>query len=339
MKIAFFDTKKYDIESFSKYDSDNEFKYYDTRLTKDTVYLAKGYEAVCVFVNDVVDKEVIDKLYEYGVELVLLRCAGYNNVDLTYAKGKVHVFRVPAYSPYAVAEHTMALLLTLVRKTHKAYIRTRNFNFSLEGLEGFDLKGKTIGVIGTGKIGKAFISIANGFGMKVIAYDKYYTEGIDYVSLETLYKESDIITLHCPLNEDTYHLIDSETINQMSKNPIIINTSRGGLINTDDLLIALKQGKLLGACLDVYEEESNIFYKDYSAEIMSDDTLTGLINMPNVIVTSHQAYLTKQALDNIASTTIENYNSYFDQGYGDNELCYGCGKVDECMQNRKQRCF
>lgn len=339
MKIAFFDTKKYDINSFTKYDLNDEFKYFDTRLTKDTVYLAKDADAVCVFVNDVVDKEVIDKLYEYGVELVLLRCAGYNNVDLEYAYGKVHVFRVPAYSPFAVAEHAMALLLTLIRKTHKAYIRTRNFNFSIEGLEGFDLNGKTIGIIGTGKIGKTFISIAKGFGMNVIAFDKYQSEGINYVTLDELFRQSDIISLHCPLTEDTYHLIDKDSIDLMKKQPIIINTSRGGLINSYDLLEALKQKKLKGACLDVYEEESNIFFKDYSDEIISDEILLELISLPNAIVTSHQAYLTSDALDNIAKTTIENLNSYFDQGYGDNELCYGCGKVDECMKNRNKKCF
>lgn len=339
MKIFFFDTKKFDIDSFKKYDTNNEFKYYDTRLTKDTVYLANGADAVCVFVNDVVDKEVIDKLYEYGIKLILLRCAGYNNVDLRYCYKKIHVFRVPAYSPYAVAEHAIALLLTLIRKTHKAYIRTRNFNFSIEGLEGFDLHGKTIGVIGTGKIGKAFINIANGFGANVIAYDSYQSENINYVSLDELFAKSDIISLHCPLSKDTYHLINKDSINKMNKQPIIINTSRGGLINAVDLLDALKSKKLKGACLDVYEEESNIFFKDYSSEIIDDETIQGLINLPNVIVTSHQAYLTSDALDNIAKTTVDNYHDYFNKGYGDNELCYGCGKVDECMKNRNKKCF
>ena len=339
MKIAFFDTKKYDIESFSKYDLNKEFKYYDTRLTKDTVYLAKDADAVCIFVNDEVNKEVIDKLYEYNIKLILLRCAGYNNVDLKYCYNKIHVFRVPAYSPFAVAEHAMALLLTLVRKTHKAYIRTRNFNFSIEGLEGFDLKDKTIGVIGTGRIGKAFINIASGFGMNVIAYDAFQSEGINYVSLDELFKQSNIISLHCPLTEDTYHMINSDSIDKMDKNPIIINTSRGGLINAEDLLVGLKTKKLKGACLDVYEEESNIFFKDYSSEIMNDETLQGLINLPNVIVSSHQAYLTSDALDNIAKTTIDNYNNFINKGYGDNELCYGCGKVDECMKNRNKKCF
>lgn len=339
MKIAFFDTKKYDIESFKQYDTNNEFKYYDTRLTIDTVDLVKGYNCICIFVNDIVNKEVIDKLVEYNVKLILLRCAGYNNVDLEYCHNKIHVFRVPAYSPYAVAEHAMALLLTLVRNTHKAYIRTRNYNFSLDKLEGFDLHNKTIGVIGTGKIGKAFIDICKGFGMKVIAYDIFKQENIEYVSLEELYKNSDIISLHCPLTKDSYHMINKESISKMDKQPIIINTSRGGLIDAKDLLQALRKKELKGACLDVYEEESSIFYKDYSSEIIEDDILQGLISLPNVILTSHQAYLTKDALDNIAQTTITNYQDYINQGYGDNELCYGCGKVDECMKNRKHKCF
>lgn len=339
MKIAFYDTKQYDIDSFEKYKGNNEFKFFDTRLTKDTVYLANGYDAICIFVNDIVDKDIIDKLVEYGIKLILLRCAGYNNVDLKYCYGKIHVFRVPAYSPYAVAEHAMALLLTLNRKIHKAYIRTRNFNFEIQGLEGFDLKDKTIGVIGTGKIGKVFINICKGFSMKVIAYDTYQSENIEYVSLEYLLANSDIISLHCPLTKDTYHLIKTETINLMKRKPIIINTSRGGLINTKDLINAIKSKQISGACLDVYEEESNIFFKDYSSEIIEDETLLELISMPNVIVTSHQAYLTKQALDNIAQTTIRNMNDYINSGYGENELCYGCGKVDECMKNRNKKCF
>lgn len=339
MKIAFFDSKKYDIDSFKKYEGDNEFKFYDTRLTQDTVYLASGYDVVCIFVNDIVDKTVIDKLVEYGIKLILLRCAGYNNVDLTYCKGKIHVFRVPAYSPYAVAEHAMALLLTLNRKIHKAYIRTRNFNFSIDGLQGFDLKDKTIGIIGTGKIGKVFIDICRGFGMNVIAYDKYQSDGIDYVSLEELLENSDIISLHCPLTKETHHIINSDTINLMKKKPIIINTSRGGLINTKDLIKAIRSKDISGACLDVYEEESNIFFRDYSSEIIEDEVLLELIAMPNVIVTSHQAYLTNEALDNIASTTMSNLDDYLTKGYGDNELCYGCGKVDDCMKNRNKKCF
>lgn len=339
MKIAFFDSKSYDKQSFKQYEKDYEITYYDTRLTKQTVYLAKGYDCICIFVNDIVDKDVIDKLVEYDIKLILLRCAGYNNVDLKYCYGKIHVFRVPAYSPYAVAEHTMALLLTLNRKIHKAYIRTRNFNFEIQGLEGFDLKDKTIGVIGTGKIGKVFINIAKGFSMNVIAYDQYQSEDINYVTLDELLAKSDIISLHCPLTKQTKHLINSQTINKMQRKPIIINTSRGELINTNDLIDAIKSKKISGACLDVYEEESNIFFKDYSSQIIEDETLLELISLPNVIVTSHQAYLTKEALNNIAQTTIKNINDYINYGYGENELCYDCGKVDECMKNRNAKCF
>ena len=339
MKITFYSTKKYDLDYFKKYDTDNEFKYYTDSLNINTVSLAKDSDAICIFVNDVVDKEIIDKLCEMNVKLILLRCAGYNNVDVEYCFNKIHVFRVPAYSPYAIAEHSMALLLTLIRNTHKAYIRTRSFNFSIENLEGFDLHNKTIGVIGTGKIGKCFINICKGFGMKVIAYDKYQSADIDYVELDELYKKSDIISMHCPLTSDTHHMINMESINKMERKPIIINTSRGGLIDSEDLLYALKHKLLKGACLDVYEEESNIFFKDYSGEIMNDETLLGLINLPNTLITSHQAYLSSEALDNIASTTIENYRTYFEKGYGENELCYRCGKVDECMKNRNKKCF
>ena len=339
MKIAFYDSKSFDINSFNKNTNNHEFKFYDTRLNKDTVYLANGFDAICIFVNDIVDKDVVDKLVEYNIKLILLRCAGYNNVDIKYCYGKVHVFRVPAYSPYAVAEHTMALILTLVRKIHKAYIRTRNFNFNIDGLQGFDLHNKTIGVIGTGKIGRTFINICNGFGMNVLAYDVYKTDGINYVGLNELLEKSEIISLHCPLNSETHHIINSETIKLMQRKPIIINTSRGGLINTKDLLSAIRNKSISGACLDVYEEESNIFFKDYSAEIIDDDVLLELIAMPNVIVTSHQAYLTNEALDNIASSTLSNINDYLSKGYGENELCYGCGKADECMKNRNTKCF
>lgn len=340
MKIVFFDSKDYDIESFERYDENKEFVFHDTRLTIDTVDLCKGFDAVCVFVNDDVNKDVIDRLYEYGIRIILLRCAGYNNVDVKHCYGRIHVFRVPAYSPYAVAEHAISLLMTLVRKTHKAYIRTRNFNFSLNGLVGNDMHGKTVGVIGTGKIGRIFIDICKGFGMNVIAYDAYPTqENIDYVSLDELYERSDIISLHCPLTKETRHMIDAEAIARMKKKPIIVNTSRGGLINAVELLDALKHKRLSGACLDVYEEESEIFFRDYSGEIMDDDTLQGLINLPNVIVTSHQAFLTREALDNIAETTIANYHTYKEKGFSDNELCYHCGRVEDCMKNRNRKCF
>lgn len=324
IKVAFFDTKQYDIPSFEKYikDSDIELKFFETKLTFDTVGLACGFDAVIVFVNDVINKEVIDKLIEYGVRLVCLRCAGFNNVDLEYAKGRISIVRVPAYSPYAVAEHTMAMLLTSLRRIHKAYNRTREFNFSLNGFTGFDLHGKTIGVIGTGKIGKIFINICKGFSMNVIAYDLYPDNSLDikYVSLDELFMSSDIISLHCPLTSDNEYLINKNSISKMKKGVFILNTSRGKLIDTEDLLEAIKERKVGAACLDVYEDENDIFFKDYSGHIVEDDTLARLISMPNVLITSHQAFLTEEALDNIASTTIENIKSFFNEKKLQNEV-------------------
>lgn len=310
MRIAFFDTKPYDQASFDKYNQgkDIEIKYFEPRLTIDTVGLAKGYDAVCVFVNDEVNADIIEQLHKYGVKLVLLRCAGFNNVDTDAIAGKLSVYRVPAYSPYAVAEHAMALLLTSVRRIHKAYNRTRDFNFSLSGLTGFDLHGKTVGVIGTGKIGSIFANICKGFGMEVICYDKFPSadSGLNYVELDELFARADVISLHCPLTPDTKHTIRQENIDKMKKGVIIVNTSRGALINAEDLLKGLKSRKVGAACLDVYEDESNVFYQDISGHILDDDRLARLLSMPNVIVTSHQAFLTEEALNNIAETTLSN---------------------------------
>ena len=311
MKVAFFDTKGYDRAVFEPKlkAAKIRVKFFEAKLDPDSAVLAKGYDAVCVFVNDTVNAKVIDKLSEMKVKVIALRCAGYNNVDFEYANSKgISTVRVPAYSPYAVAEHAMALLLTINRKIHKAYIRTRDFNFSLSGLEGFDLHGKTVGVIGTGKIGKVFMDICKGFGMKVIAYDKFpdKRKKIDYRSLDELYRESDIISFHCPLNKETLHMFNLGTINKVKPGVVIINTSRGGLIDAKALLQGIKQHKIKAACLDVYEEESDYFYEDKSGSIIDDDTLSRLISMPNVIVTSHQAFLTNEALENIATTTIEN---------------------------------
>ena len=346
MKIAFFDTKEYDRSAFSEVKpEDMEFKVFETRLTPDSVELAKGSDAVCVFVNDEVSEPVIDRLYELGVKAVALRCAGYNNVNVKHCFGKLHVFHVPAYSPYAVAEHAMALLLTSIRRIHKAYIRTRDFNFSLNNLTGFDLHGKTVGVVGTGKIGRIFISICRGFGMKVLAYDKFPSpeydgaEDVTYVSLDELFGRSDIISLHCPLTEDTLHLVDEESIGKMKKGVVLINTSRGALIDAEALLNGIKDRKVGAACLDVYEEEADIFFQDYSGHILSDDVLARLISMPNVIVTSHQAFLTNEALKNIADTTIGNLREFSETGMCDNELCYQCGKVDQCRHKRNKKCF
>ncbi len=344
IKIAFFDTKDYDKAAFERLGAGEEFefKFLETKLTGDTAELAKGSDVVCVFVNDTVDKNVIDRLYEYGVRMIALRCAGYNNVDVRAAYGKIHVVHVPAYSPYAVAEHAAALLLTSIRRIHKAYNRTRDFNFSLNGLTGFDLHGKTLGVVGTGKIGRIFIDICRGFGMNIIAYDLFPAQGsnIDYVSLDELFERSDIISLHCPLTDETKHMINSEAIGKMKKGVVILNTSRGALIDAEALLEGIKARKVGAACLDVYEEEADIFFEDRSGHILNDELLARLISMPNVIVTSHQAFLTEEALSNIAETTLQNIRSYFENdGLCDNELCYRCGKIEQCRKERKERCF
>ena len=344
IRTAFFDAKAYDKPSFEQYGSLHgiRFRYLETKLNEDTVDLAKGCDAVCVFVNDTVNAAVIDKLYEYGVKIIALRSAGYNNVDLRSAFGKVHVVHVPAYSPYAVAEHAMALLLTSVRRIHKAYNRTREFNFSLNGLTGFDFHGKTVGVIGTGKIGRIFIDICRGFGMKVIAYDLFPASGsgIEYVSLDELFERSDIISLHCPLTDDTRHMINAAAIEKMRKGVVIVNTSRGGLIDAEALLEGIKARRIGAACLDVYEEEADVFFEDRSGHIMDDELLSRLISMPNVIVTSHQAFLTEEALNNIAETTVRNIRSYYDNdGICENELCYRCGHMEQCRKDRKLRCF
>lgn len=343
MRFAFFDAKQYDIPSFDKYGKENgiEFKYFETKLNEDTAELANGFDGVCIFVNDTANAAVIDKLYNMGIKMIALRCAGYNNVDVKHAFGRVHVVHVPAYSPYAVAEHATAMLLTSIRRIHKAYIRTKDFNFSLNGLTGFDLHGKTVGIVGTGKIGRVFIDICKGFGMKVIAYDKFPAEdsNINYVTLEELFQKSDIISLHCPLTKETRHLINADTIASLKKGVVIINTSRGALIDAEALLEGIKSRKIGAACLDVYEEESDIFFEDYSGHIVSDDTLARLISMPNVIITSHQAYLTEEALNNIAETTVENIKEFFRVGGCKNELCYHCGKTDNCKKHRLDKCF
>lgn len=344
IKIAFFDTKEYDKASFARYEKPGEieFKFLETKLTEDTVELANDCDVVCVFVNDTVNDKVIDKLYASGTKMIALRCAGYNNVDVQHAYRKIHVSHVPAYSPYAVAEHTAALLLTSIRRIHKAYNRTRDFNFSLSGLTGFDLHGKTVGVIGTGKIGRIFVDICRGFGMNVIAYDAYPAadSGINYVTLDELFERSDIISLHCPLTDDTKHMINAAAIEKMKKGVVILNTSRGALIDAEALLEGIKARKVGAACLDVYEEEADIFFEDRSGHILNDELLSRLISMPNVIVTSHQAFLTEEALNNIAETTINNIRSYFENdGICDNELCYRCGNIENCKKARKERCF
>ena len=317
-KIAFFGAKPYDIASFDKVNEkyNYDIRYYKGHLNPNNVVLTQDTDAVCIFVNDTADAAVIDAMVNNGVKLLALRCAGFNNVDLKAAKGKLPVVRVPAYSPYAVAEYSLALMLSLNRKIHRAYWRTRDGNFSLNGLMGFDMHGKTIGIIGTGKIAKILIRLLKGFGMRILAYDLYpdtqfaEEEGFSYVSLDELYRESDIISLHCPLTDQTKYMIDKDSIDKMKEGVMIINTGRGQLINTNDLIEGLKEKKIAAAGLDVYEEEGEYFYEDKSDKIIDDDVLARLLSFNNVIVTSHQAFFTKEALHNIAETTLQNIEDF-----------------------------
>jgi D-lactate dehydrogenase len=314
MRIAFFSTKSYDKEYFKKFSqaSKHEIVFFDIALSAKTVNLTTGCDAVCVFVNDKIDEETIVALAKNGIKAILLRCAGFNNIDVDAAKKyNIKVLRVPAYSPEAVAEHALALILTLNRKTHKAFNRVRENNFSIEHLVGFNLHGKTIGVIGTGLIGQSFAKIMNGFGSKIIAYDIHenpdlVSRGITYVSLEQLIAESDIISLHCPLVPETQYLINNETIDRMKDGVMIINTSRGGLINSRDVISGLKSGKIGYLGLDVYEQEADIFFRDLSESVMADEIISRLMSFPNVLITSHQGFFTKEALEQIATVTLNN---------------------------------
>lgn len=318
LKVAMFDAKNYDLEAFRQVNNKEiEFQAHQVALNERTAVLAKGSKVVCVFVNDSVDKAVVNILKTLGVELIALRCAGFNNVDLEQCKkNDIDVVRVPAYSPQAVAEHTVALMLMLNRNLHKAYLRNRSGQFVLDGLVGFNMYQKTVGVIGTGKIGQCVIDILLGFGCKILAYDIFpnpeltSNNHIEYVALTDLLANSDIITLHAPLVQDTYHCIDDDAIQSMRDGVMIINTSRGGLIDTKALIRGLKTGKVSSAGLDVYEEEAGIFFKDMSNQILNDDVLARLISFSNVVVTSHQAFLTHEALSNIAETTINNILAY-----------------------------
>lgn len=312
-RVAFFDTKPYDKKWFDRLDKSFEITYFEDKLNSDTAILCKGFDAVIAFVNDNIDSDTVQKLIKYNVKAVAMRCSGYNNIDFKAIGNKIPVLRVPVYSPYAVAEHAMALFLCLNRKINKAYNRTREFNFSINGLQGFDLNGKTAGIIGTGQIGRIFIKICKGFGMNILAYDPYPIENPDfeYTDLDTLYKKSDIISLHCPLTPESRHILNADSFSKMKDSVYIINTSRGGLIESESLLDALKSGKIAGAGLDVYEEESELFFEDYSSRIIDDDILSLLVSLPNVIITSHQAFLTDEALKNIAEITIGNLNDFF----------------------------
>ena len=310
MKIAFYGTKPYDKVWFEPMAKEYGFdiRFIESACNQDTIFMAKGYDAICIFVNDYVDADMIQELYEMKVKAILLRCAGFNNVDVKAAEDKIVILRVPSYSPEAVAEFSMALLLTVNRLTHKAYNRTRDFNMSLNGLMGMDLHEKTAGVIGTGKIGQAMIRILNGFQMRVICYDPYPIEGLEaeYVSLEELFKSSDIISLHCPLTSDTRYIINKDSIALMKKGVYLVNTSRGSLIDTEALIDGLLEGKFGGVGLDVYEEEEGVFYEDRSGDIITDDNLARLMTFPNMLVTSHMGFFTKEAMRAIAATTLEN---------------------------------
>lgn len=346
IKIAFFDTKPYDTQSFDNINKDYNYslKFYNPRLTIDTVSLTKGFDAICIFVNDILNKEIIEKLVQNKIKLIALRCAGYNNIDLKSVYKKIHVVRVPAYSPYSVAEHAVGLMLSLNRKIHKAYYRTRDNNFSINGFLGFDMFEKTAGIIGMGKIGKILANILKGFGMKILAFDRYpdneyaRKSGIIYTDLETIYRDADIISLHCPLNKETYHIINEKSISRMKDGVMIINTGRGQLINTKALIEGLKNSKIGSAGLDVYEEESEYFFEDFSTENIRDDILARLLTFNNVLVTSHQAFFTKEALANIAGTTLENIKQYLQNKRLENEICYHCGD-NKCKRKENGKCF
>lgn len=330
MKVLFFDSKQYDKDSFRKYNEEYGFKlkFLKDKLTLETVEMARGYDVVCAFVNDTLDKEVLEELEKLDIGLVAMRCAGYNNIDVKHAKGKMKIVRVPAYSPYSVAEHTIALIMTLNRKTHKAHLRTRDGNFSLAGLEGFDLNGKTAGIIGAGKIARILMKILIGFGMKVIAYDPYPNEaaakeiGFEFVELERIYRESDIISLNCPLTKETKHMIDRDTMKKMKDGVMIVNTGRGALLDAVDLVEALKDKKVGAAALDVYEEEGDYFFEDFSGTIVEDDILARLLSFNNVLITSHQAFFTHEALEGIARTTLDNIKEYLEGSTLSNEVVY-----------------
>lgn len=318
MRIALFSAQPYDREFFDRTNDQgqHDLQYFDPSLNRDTRLLAEGFPCICVFVNDKLDAETITYLAERGLKIIALRCAGFNNVDLVAAQQHgIKVVRVPAYSPHAVAEHALALILTLNRKTHKAFNRVREGNFSLVRLEGFDLHGRTVGVIGTGKIGQVFCQIMQGLGCRVIAYDKFPNDevrakGIDYVSLATLFAESDIISLHCPLNPETQHLIDREALDQMKDGVMLINTSRGGLVDTYAVIHALKHHKVGYLGIDVYEQEEKLFFRDLSEMVIEDDTISRLMSFPNVLVTAHQAFFTQNALTQIAQTTLGNIEAF-----------------------------
>lgn len=349
-KVILFSSKPYEKNFFDQVNKEFNFEIYyvEEKLNKNTMFICKNYDAVCVFVHDIIDKEVLKFLFENNIKIVALRSAGYNNVDLKSAyEYKIHIVRVPKYSPYSVAEHTIGLILALNRKIHKAYLRTKELNFDINGFLGFDLYGKTAGVIGTGNIGKIVAKILSlGFGLKVLCYDVKpdfefaKSVGVEYTDLDTLFRNSDIITLHCPLTKETIYLLNEESFKKMKDGVMIINTSRGLLINTKDLINNLKKGKIGYAGLDVYEEEDEYFFEDFSTKGIPDDTLARLLTFPNVLITSHQAFFTKEALQNIACTTLKNIDDYFKGKNLENEVCYFCGQDrSNCNKITQGRCF
>ena len=345
MKVLTYSARVHDQEFFNQANQGvHQIDYTEARLEKQTAILARDYPAICCFVQDDLSAPVLERLRRGDTRLITLRATGFNNVDIEAASRlNFTVMRVTSYSPYSVAEFAVGLVLALNRKIHRAYLRVRDGNFSINGLLGFDMHGKTAGVVGTGKIGRCLISILKGFGMKVLAHDprpdqEYAQEtGISYTSLENIYKESDIISLHCPLSRETEYMISAAAIQQMKTGVMLINTSRGKLVDTHALINGLKSGKIGSAGLDVYEEESEYFFEDKSLELIADDILARLLTFSNVLMTSHQAFFTNEALRNIAQTTLNNFKEFFDGGYLKNEICYQCDKT--CRKKENKRCF
>ncbi len=346
VSIALFDSKPYDKDFFDLANASGEFdiRYYPVRLGPDTLSLARGAQVVCAFVNDDLSAPVLEGLSALGVGLVALRCAGFNNVDLQSAYGKMHVVRVPAYSPHAVAEHAVSLLLALNRKAHKAFNRTREGNFTLNGLLGFDLHGKKAGIVGTGRIGRITAEILRGFGMEVLVSDPFpdtaWAEkfGLRYAELDELYSQTRVISLHCPLSPESRHMVNAQSIAKMKDGVILINTGRGALVDSRALIEGLKSGKIGGAGLDVYEEEDKYFFEDFSHSGIADDVLARLLTFPNVLVTAHQAFFTQEAMEAIAKTTLENIGLFLSGAQVPNEICYQCSSGD-CARKSGGKCF
>ncbi len=333
-KVAFFSTQSYDRRFFENSSDTHEFEFFETRLNVKTLDLARGFDGVCVFVNDKINEEVLKGLSEIGVGLVALRCAGFNNVNLKAAeKYNIRIMRVPAYSPEAVAEHAMALIMTLARRTHKAYNRVREGNFSLERMIGFNIFKKTIGIIGTGKIGQAFCNIAFGFGARVIAYDKYPSDamkekGVEYMEFDDVLAQSDILSLHCPLMPETHHIINKQSLDKMKKGAMLINTSRGKLVDTASVIQALKDEHLGSLGIDVYEQEEKLFFRDLSDLVIRDDQIAQLMVFPNVLITAHQGFFTKESMEEITRTTIQNIDDFAAKKDSGNEV--SCKLLKDC---------